>query len=128
MTAAELERFNYSELRIRNNRARRIKELKRNILIFVFTLFLFIVLAITFFSITGSASDGSEETLYKYYKSVEIKPGDTLSALSCEYMSNGYNTEKDLIMDIMYINNIDFSDSLISGCYLIIPYYDTYKG
>lgn len=128
MTAAELERFNYSELRIRNNRANRIKELKRNVFIFVISLILFIILAITFFSISGNASDGSEVTLYKYYKSIEIQPGDTITSLSNIYISDGYESSNDLAMDIMFINNIDRNTVLKSGCYIIVPYYDIYKG
>lgn len=117
-----------TDLRIMRSHKRRVAELKRNIFIFSLSVILFAILAILLFSTKSVASDGSETTLYKYYKSVQIETGDTLYGLADEYLSDGYTSSQELINDIRYINNIDADSILIAGCYIIVPYYDTYNG
>ena len=116
-------RLSYSEQRIINNRTRRERELKRRILIFTFSLILFIIAAILTFSIKSVASDGSEAPLYKHYVSVQIEAGDSVYDLAREYYSEGYDSYDSLMDEIIFINNLSDESVLKTGNYLVIPTY-----
>lgn len=123
MDASTLERFEYSELRIINNRKRRNRELKRHIIMAIIGALLFIVVSIIIFSNKSIASDGSEEVLYKYYKSIQICEGDSLTSLSHEYSDN----TKAFINEVLFINSLENADSIKTGDYIVIPYYDVLR-
>ena len=126
MDSTLMTRFEYSERRIINNRYRRNRQLKQRLLISAFVLTLFVVLAFILFSTKSMASN--DEALYKYYKSVQIKSGDTLYDLSLEYVNPTMNDTESFINEVMYINNLDEDYHLYEGNYIIVPYYDTYAG
>jgi len=128
MESAMLSKFEYSEMRIINNRKRREKELKRHIIIFMLSVFLFGILVALLFSTKSIAADGSEKVLYKHYKSVEISSGDSIYSIASEYYSDEYESVNKLASEIMFINNINESSVLFAGNFLIVPYYDTYNG
>lgn len=121
-------RYEYSERRIIENRRRREKELKRHLLVVVLSVVLFIILVLLFSNTKSVASDGSEEVLYKYYKSVMIESGDSLWKISESYSENGYSNLNDYMDEIVFINNLNKEAPLICGNYLVIPYYDVYNG
>jgi len=72
------------------------------------------------------ASDS--KALYKYYKSVQIKPGDTLVDLSYEYVNPQVNNTDSFIDEVCYINNLDEDSCLYAGNYIVVPYYAPYNG
>ncbi len=126
MGATVQDRFIYSERRIVNNRLRRNRELKRRITVFVLSLVLFSVMAIIFFGSKSQASDIDNPTLCKYYKSVMVSEGETLTDLAGTYGGAHYKSTSDFIREVCYINNLE-SDSITAGLYLIVPYYSEYK-
>ncbi|MBP5152330.1 MAG: hypothetical protein ILP13_05385 [Lachnospiraceae bacterium] len=126
MGASVQDRFIYSERRIANNRLRRNRELKRRITVFALSLILFSVMAIIFFGTKSQASDIDNPTLCKYYKSVMISEGETLTDLAGTYGTTYYKNTSDFIKEVCYINNLE-SDNITAGLYLVIPYYSEYR-
>lgn len=126
MATVNSSRLSYSEQRIINNRAKRNKELLRNVVLFFVSLILFILLSVLLLSSKSVASDGSEEILYKYYTSVQIVAGDTLTSISNDYSSKGFKSNDEFIKEVMYINNLEEDSIIYAGQNLVIPYYDVY--
>ncbi len=108
-----------SELRILNNRIRRNRELRRHIFVLFISLVLMITMSLLFFSLKANAS-GESEKVYKYYLTVEIKAGDTITSLSEEYGKEGYSL-KDFTKEVKYINNLDDDETLKAGSYIVVP-------
>ncbi|MCR4727835.1 MAG: hypothetical protein K5796_04205 [Lachnospiraceae bacterium] len=121
------ERFLRSEQRIINNRSRRNRELRRHIGIMALLVILFSIMAILFFSTKSMASSINEPTLYKYYKSVCVEAGETLTGLAEKYCDTDIKNFKDYINEVRYINNME-DDNLVAGLYIVVPYYDVYHG
>lgn len=124
MNTALYDTLDYSELRIIRNRERRSRELRRHISMVIVGVVLFIFLLVYIFSVKSVASDGSEKGLYKYYKSVQVNAGDTLYDISLEYSADS----QAFIDEVVFINNLNSPEEIKCGEYIIVPYYDVYKG
>lgn len=61
------------------------------------------------------------DNYHKYYTSIEIMPGDTLTGYFEEYGENYKNVDT-YVKEVCMINSID-EDDITAGNYLIIPYY-----
>jgi len=61
----------------------------------------------------------------KYYKSIEVHPGDTLSMYALTYGEH-YRSYEDFIDEVCVINSIE-EDGLKAGNHIIVPYYSTEK-
>ena len=59
----------------------------------------------------------------QYYTNIEIQPGDTLWDLAEDYMGDQYESRAVYVAEVRQINGIADSDSIVSGQYLIMPYY-----
>ncbi len=59
---------------------------------------------------------------YKTFQSVEIKAGDTLWSIAAKYYTEEYKSIQNYIEVIKESNSLK-SDTIHSGCYLIVPYY-----
>ncbi len=129
MTATVFERNLNSEMRIYNNHMQRTRELRRRITIFVISVLLFIVLVIILSKADSRsiAADGSNPTLYKYYTTVEVKAGDSLTSISEDYVKCGPTDTSKFIREVMFINNIDNADKIVAGSVIVVPYYDVYR-
>lgn len=69
-----------------------------------------------------------EPVSYKYYKSIEIKDGDTLWSIAKEYMTSDYESIEDYIDELKELNQLGNNHTLISGKHLNIVYYnDTFQ-
>lgn len=114
-----------SERRIRNNRIRRRRELRRHFLIFILTLILSVGISVTFFSLRTKAQSSDEEIQYKYYKSIVVESGDTLWNLAEEYgILEYYGSHQEYIDEVMRMNGLS-DDKITAGQYIIIPYYSS---
>lgn len=112
-----------SERRIRNNRLRRRRQLRRHLIMCMLTFVLVISLSSVFFALRTKAQNSNEDILYKYYKSVMVEDGDTLWNYA-ELYGNKQVHEKneDYIKEVIEMNFLD-SDEITAGQYLILPYY-----
>lgn len=113
-----------SERRIRNNRIRRQRQLRRNIATGIVTLCLVCSLAVTLGSFLSSAKTDKEEVFYKYYKSVQIENGDTLWSLAEENMGGQYESTQAYVSEVKHMNAIA-DDTIVAGEYIVLPYYST---
>ncbi len=112
-----------SERRIRNNRIRRRRELRRHILTCFLMLIITIGSSLLFFSFRAKAQSNDEEIMYKYYKSTVVSAGDTLWDFAEEYgMNKYYDGHQEYIREVMQMNGLS-DDRITEGQYLILPYY-----
>ncbi len=113
-----------SERRIRNNRIRRRREMRKNFLLFVMTLCLIVTTSVAVSSFRSNAKNDTSKETYKYYKSIVVSDSDTLWSLAETYMDEEhYESVSAYIRDVMRINNLT-SDAIYADAHLIVPYYD----
>lgn len=113
-----------SERRIRRNRIRRQREMKKNFLIFVMTVCLIVTCSVAWNAFSSNAKDDATEASYKYYKSIVISNNDTLWTIAEEYMdAEHYASINDYINEVKAMNSLT-DDAIQYGEHLIIPYYD----
>ena len=72
----------------------------------------------------AQACDISVGNIYKYYKSIEIQPGDTLWDIAESTMTSEYDSVQEYVQVLKEMNNLD-SDDIQAGQYLMIAYNDT---
>lgn len=111
-----------SERRIRNNKRKRQLQLKRKGFFFLISLIFAIAISSMFFGISAKASDSEETASYKYYTSIMIQEGDSLWSLAEKNCDKNFKSKMAYIEEIKEINGLS-DEKLISGQYLIIPYY-----
>lgn len=113
------------ERRIRNNRIRRQREMRKNALLIIMTFCLVFTVAVSMNSFLSNAKEESSPVSYKYFKSITIENGDTLWSIAQEYMDNDhYDNVHDYINEVKKMNALS-GDDITYGQYLIIPYYGT---
>ena len=61
---------------------------------------------------------------FKYYKSIEIQPGDTLWDIAEEYITEDYSSVSEYIMVLKEMNSLS-TDDIQAGQNLMITYNDT---
>ncbi len=116
-----------SERRIRNNRVRRQREMRKNFLLILLTVCLIITGSIALNGFNSKAKDDSAKAMYKYYKSITVSNCDTLWSIAEEYMDNEhYDSVKDYIAEVMTMNALT-DDEIHYGEHLIVPYYAEYS-
>ncbi|MCM1104124.1 MAG: LysM peptidoglycan-binding domain-containing protein [Lachnospiraceae bacterium] len=112
-----------SERRIRNNRIRRIREMRKNFLLFVMTLCLIATTSIAVSSFRSNAKGDPAKETCRYYKSITVSERDTLWSIAETYMDEmHYDSIQDYISDVMHINNLK-NDAIYADAHLIVPYY-----
>ena len=112
-----------SERRIRNNRIRRQREMRKNFLLAVMTLCLVITFSFGINSFLSNAKAESSPVSYKYYKSITISNGETLWSIAKENMdAEHYASVNDYIKEVKQVNSLS-SDSINYGANIIVPYY-----
>ena len=99
---------------------RRRQMIFRRISLFA-TIILSVVMIITVSGMTSHAQDSKAVQYYKYYTSVIVMPGDTLSSIADAYPDN-YSSVSAHIGEIMTCNHLT-DDVIYPGTYLIVPYY-----
>lgn len=115
--------FQVSERRIINNKIRRRRQLRRNICMYLMTMLLAISLSLVFFSFRAKAQSSDEALVYKYYKSIVVRNGDTLWDYAGMYGGDGqYSSSRDYIKEVMQLNSLH-DHTIVAGQYLILPYY-----
>lgn len=73
----------------------------------------------------ASAHENTEDTIvYKYYKSIQIQPGDTLWDIAEDTMTSEYESTAEYVGVLKKMNNLT-SDDIQAGQYLTVAYRDT---
>jgi len=108
--------------KVRRNR----REEKKKVVLFGLVTFLLVfMIGLTCGSFLSKAKEADISTSKKYYTSIEIKPGDTLWELAEAYMDDHYDSKESYIAEVLTINSIKSEDHIVSGQYIILPYYDS---
>lgn len=76
------------------------------------------------FLVSAHEKTAADDTVYKYYKSIEIQPGDTLWAIAEDTMTAEYDSVAEYVQVLKDMNNRD-SDRIQAGQDLIIAYNDS---
>lgn len=113
-----------SERRIRNNRIRRKRQLRRNILISFFSIVMILTLSFTCFGIMSAAKDDTPIT-YKYYTQITVEYGESLEDIAMKYMTVEYSSIDSYIKEVKQMNSIRGDHKVYPGDYLIVPYYSS---
>ena len=107
---------------------RKKANIRRKVKVFFVLPILLIILAGTIYcgGVLSNAHGNLEEEPvgFKYYKSIEIKQGDTLWEIAQKYMTDEYNSPQEYIEEIKELNGLT-SDNLKESKYLLVAYYDT---
>lgn len=109
--------------RIRRNiklrKYRKLKLIKRFSILFICLVLCGIIFGSTE-SIAGQTHE--KEPVYKYYKSICISEGDTLTSITNLHFTAEFKSKKKFMDEVRFINHLD-TDDLAEGGYLVIPYY-----
>lgn len=100
---------------------------RRTAVSLLFTGCLVLILAVAFGSFLSKAEKkkASGDTFYKYYTSIEIQPGDTLWTLADAYMDDHFESKNAYIQEVRELNSLNCEGCIVSGEYLLLPYYST---
>lgn len=111
---------------LRRARLRRRNERKK--LMMRFAASLVIVMAVMTFTLSlrsyALAKDRSEPN-YKYYTAYTVQPGDSLSAIASEYISDEYSSAHKYISEVVSINHLISASDIKAGQVIYIPYYSS---
>ena len=113
--------MNKSERRIRNNRIRRRRERRKNILLTILTLCLVLTLSFSVNGFLSNAKTDSSDIQIKYYKSIMVEHGDTLWSIAVKHANSSMNTA-DFVNEIRNLNALH-GDTITAGSYLVVPYF-----
>ena len=111
------------ELRSYRRKIRRQKEIRRNIVLAFAVAAILMIFAFSYHTFTSEASTDTDDISYKYFTSIQVETGDTLWSIAEEYADDiHYDSNSEYINEVKAMNNLG-NDDIISGQYLIIPYY-----
>ncbi len=119
--------YSKSEVRIRNNKKRRQRIVRRQLIVLSFVCFL-VVFSFIFMtqSFISDAQNENYEPQYKYYKAVTVHSDDTIWDIAQEnYSSDQYDSIEEYISEICSVNSISDTNLIKAGESLIVPYYST---
>ena len=105
-----------------NIRSRRRRRIRRQKMVAAWTLAFFLFSGLFVFGITARASVPAQKG-QKYFTSVLVMPGDTLSSIAARYADGHYASREAYIEEVCETNHIRNRDSIDAGAYLIVPYY-----
>ena len=118
-----------SELRIIENKKRRIRIVRRQKLVLI--LFASLILFAIFFLRNSLKLEAQNEDYIpkcKYYKMVTVHVGDNLSQIAEDfYDADEYDDMNSFIDEICSINGLSDSNMIKAGENLVVPYYDIYR-
>lgn len=97
-----------------------MKKLLTGVTVFLIILCLGVSLGFDFVGTENEQADKSSG--HKYYKSIELKSGDTLWTIAQRYMDECYDSAEDYIEELISINGLS-SDEIYEREFLMISYY-----
>lgn len=112
------------ESRIYRNRIRRARQLRRRIIITCIAICLGSLTGFFCFGFLSSARAEQTAVSYKYFTSIEVHPGDTLSSIAHAYADHHYASVDAYMQEVCAMNHI-LEDEITAGDYIVVPYYSS---
>ena len=104
------------------NRQNRKRQVRRHRSALIVSLFMIITVSILLISFSTEANDTTQSE-YKYYTSIQIREGDTLwSIANVNFDPAHYKDINEYVSEVMKLNTL-YSDDIVAGHYVIVPYY-----
>lgn len=102
------------------------KELRRLLVLCIAAVFIVFGACAVFGNFLSSAhsSRSDNPVNFKYYKSVEIQPGDTLWDIAETYITEDYDSVSDYVEALKEMNSLS-TDNIQAGQSLLVAYNDT---
>ena len=111
------------ELRSYRRKVKRQREIRRNILLAVAATLVLMIFVFSYHTLISAASTNTDNVSYKYFTSIQVEAGDTLWSIAEEYADEDhYASNKEYINEVKMMNKLK-NDEIVSGQYLVIPYY-----
>ena len=115
-----MNNYNYAKSIRRHKRKLQVR---KNIFILALSIAAAVACAAFMASFSAQARGIDNLPEHKYYKSIEISKGDTLWSIAEEHIDKShYKNVSEYINEVKAMNSIA-SDNIVSGSYIIIPYY-----
>ena len=114
----------YREIRIEENRKRRLRIVRRQRIILGLAIAL-VVFSFAFLCSKLVLSAHSENGRFKYYTTITVSSSDSLTDIAENFMTGEYTNIDEYINEICQINHIYDANSIRIGDQLIIPYYSS---
>ena len=118
-----------SEIRIRENKKRRQRIVRRQKLILVLgiAVILFVLLFLNHTLMTSAQNDNYVPKC-KYYKVVTVHAGDNVSKIAGDYYdADHYENFENYVSEICSINQLSDSNLIKAGENLVVPYYSDFR-
>lgn len=113
---------NRKDAQIRNNR-RKQQNCRRRFIMRSFSLLLTLTILLSVSVLLTNAKSGkAEENSFKYYTSIPIMPGDTLTGIADKYCDENFKSPQAYMEEVQIVNSME-DDTLTAGMNLVIPYY-----
>ncbi len=112
----------YREMRIVENRKRRMRIVRHQRIALALIVAVLIFL-ITFVTAVLMSSASSNEIKTKRYTNLTVSCGDTLWSIADRYMTEEYDSHDQYIKEVCGINHLSEDDVILAGTNVIIPYY-----
>jgi len=113
-----------SEIISKNKRIKKARQRRRLFIMrLAAALMFFTVLGSVFSSSMYAKADHEEAHSEKFYKSILICEGDTLTSIANRYYSDEFKSVNAYINEVKYINGLADDSQIYADGHLIVPYY-----
>ncbi|MBR4580597.1 MAG: LysM peptidoglycan-binding domain-containing protein [Lachnospiraceae bacterium] len=116
----EERRLNWNKRKIE----RRNKAIRKYSVRFLLVISFLLTVANIIFFISKPVNAKEEKPMIKYYTSIEVKQGETLTSIAKDHLI-GYSSVSDYIDEVKFMNSLKDVDDIRTGQKLYIPYYST---
>lgn len=101
-----------------------VHHMRRCRLLFICLILVFILAAaLPGFCFLSSARETADPVSYKYFSSIMVRSGDTLTSIALRYADDHYESLDAYIEEVRNTNHLTDIDEIRAGDYLIVPYY-----
>lgn len=109
--------------RIRNQKRKRIQEIKRKMLFAALTVAFIILLGTVFGSFLSDAKTVDHKSEFKYFTRYTVRSEETLWEISSEYVDEHYDGIPEYLAEVKAMNHIEDINAIQAGTILLLPYY-----
>jgi len=107
-----------------SGRIRRLRRVRRQKCLTVGLALAVVICMILICAVSYSSIKVQANTGFKYYTGITVESGETLWSIADRYIDYNYYEDKaSYIAEVENINHLDADDILLTGQFLVVPYY-----